>query len=114
MDGGTSPGQNRSGQIPDEEHDSEYEPFPELCADVGPGRQFTTAATDGPRGFHKIAEQDKERNEQQPEEQQTEGTDRQAAEPVARSEDEAKGFSHIDLYRWRHRYAHRLPPCFQE
>ena len=96
----TAPGQNRSGQTPDEEHDGENEPFPELFADIGPGRQLALAAADGPRGFHEIAEQDKERNEEQPEEQQTEGTDRQSAEPVLRSEDEAKGFPHIDLIRW--------------
>src|SRR5438477_13218468 len=110
MYGGNGPGQNRSRQIPDEEHDGEHEPFPELCADIGPGRQLAPAAADGPRGFHGIAEQDKERNEEQPEEQQTEGTDRQPAEPVARSENEAKGFPYIDLNRLRQRYTHRLPP----
>jgi len=62
----TGRGQNRSGQTPDEEHDGENEPFPELFADIGPGRQLALAAADGPRGFHEIAEQDKERNEQQP------------------------------------------------
>ncbi len=61
MDGGTASGQNRSGQTPDEEHNGEHETFPELCADLSPGRQLAPAAADGPRGFYGIAEQDKER-----------------------------------------------------